>query len=228
MRAPRNAVALPIVAFVLGCHIEEPFARTNHWDPGGDAKKFLTGTDSTFSIGDTITVTLTGDPPLPPGLLAIRWRSNEGDDTARVVFPAGYGKFVVQRANPDFHAVAVAADFDGAIVAWHVVVGQRLAAFDLFCGTVTAQVPCDATPLLPFTDRTVNSSMFDANGWPIRRREFMMQKATVVVRDPAVVNTLQTTNNPAGAWTVRGGASGATWVVITADGVRDSVRFVVP
>jgi hypothetical protein len=224
-RILRLLAVLPILALTLSCHIEEPFARDNHWDVDGDAKKTLTGTDSTFSIGDRISVSLVTDPALPPGVTSIEWVGLL--DTAVQVLPAGNAEFVVNRAHAEFQAVAVSAQFDDVIVAWTVVVGQRLASFDLLCGSVAAPVACDATPLGVNLTRTVNSTMLDANGNGIRRRNAIMARATTVVRDPSILSTVPTTVNAAGAWTVIGVAPGATWLVITADGVRDSVRVVV-
>ncbi len=219
------------VAVALGCHVEEPFARTNHWDAGGDAKKTLVAPDSTFAIGDTFTVTLTGIPPLPPGTLQIEWVSNGALDTATQVFPAGYGKFVVVRANAAFQVVPIAAEFDEVSVGTFVMVGQTLASLDLYCGTLAAQVACDATPLAVNGTRLVSTITSDRNTNALRRRDAMFARMTAVSRDASVLAvvppSVPATPNMAIGYTVRGVSAGATWLVVSGDGVRDSVRVIV-
>lgn len=225
----RRAAALMIAAgaTAAACHLEEPFRRDNHWDPEGSATKILIAPESTFSIGERFTVTLTGDPPLPPGLLNISWVSNGDDNPETQVFAAGYGEFVVSKAHAGYLPVSVTARFDDAIVAATVMVGQKLSTFDLYCGSAAAPQSCDATTLAVNATRTVSSTMRDANTNTIVHREFLMQRATTVSRDPGVLSSAPTTANANGTWTVRGVAPGATWLVVTADGVRDSVRVVV-
>lgn len=223
----RLLALLPVLALGLGCHIEEPFVRDNHWDVDSKSTLTLTGPDSTFSIGDRIVLTLVADPPLPPGPLTITWTSGGAADTAVQIFPAGYGEFIVARANAEFRSMPVGVRFDDRLVVWNVMVGQRLAGFDLFCGPAGAPYACDLVAIAVGQSLTVNSTMTDANTNGLRRREALMARATTVVRDPAVLTAAPTIANPAGAWTVRGVAPGSTWLVVSADGVRDSVRIVV-
>jgi hypothetical protein len=225
-RSPLLAGIVAMTAF-LGCHLEEPFVRDNHWDPDASVTKRLVAPESTFSIGDRITVELVADPPLPAGPLNIEWTSNGVADTAIQVFAAGAGEFVVARANAGYRPVAVSARLDDVLVSTTVMVGQKVASLALGCGSAGAPVACDATPLAVNALRTVSSTMADANTNAIRRREFVMQRATTVSRDPSVLSTAPTIANAAGQWTVRGIAPGSTWLVVTVDGRRDSVRFVV-
>ena len=53
IRHARAFAALCIAVAVASCHIEEPFARTNHWDKDADVDMRLDGPDSVFSLGDT-------------------------------------------------------------------------------------------------------------------------------------------------------------------------------
>lgn len=228
MRIPMRMLAcLPAMLVAVACHLEEPFVRDNHWDLDSKATKTLTGPDSTFSIGDRFTLTLVADPPLPPGPLTVTWTSGGLADTAVQIFPAGYGEFVVRLANAEFRPMPVGVRFDDELVVWTVVVGQKLVGFDLFCGSAGAPVACDLAPIAVGQSLTVNSTMADANTNALRRRDALMMRAATVVRDPSVLTAAPTIANPAGAWTVRGVAPGSTWLVVTADGVRDSVRVVV-
>ncbi len=225
---PRALVLIAgLAAVTLGCHLEEAFVRDNLWDPDAQVTRALSAPDSTFSIGDRIEVTFLTDPPLPSGPLNIEWTSNGVADTATQVFAAGAGAFVVTRANAGYQPVAVSARLDGVIVSTTVMVGQKVASLDLTCGSAGAPVACDATPLAVNALRTVASTMADANTNAIRRREFVMQRATTISRDPSGPSTAPTIAHAAGQWTVRGIAPGSTWLVVTVDGRRDSVRFVV-
>ncbi|MCE9602894.1 MAG: hypothetical protein K8S21_11875 [Gemmatimonadetes bacterium] len=216
-----------LLALVLGvtvaCHIEEPFARTNLWDEKGSATKTLSGPDSTFSIGDRIRVTLVTDPPLPPGA-QFEWMSIGSSDTAVQVFPSGDGEFLVTRSNAGFALVPVSAKFDQSVVVKHVWVGQLVASLDLFCG---AGVPCETSPVTAGATFVVRSTMSDANGNDIRRRNEAMKRAVTIVSDPAVASAVPTLPNAAGNWTLRANAPGSTWLVVRMDRATDSVRVVV-
>lgn len=230
VRIPRRAIVVLALALatsaVASCHIEEPFARNNHWDKDSDATKTLVGPDSTFSIGDRIRVTLTGDPPFPDGPLQVEWISNGTADTATQVFAAGAGEFVVSRANAGYARIAVAAKFDEVVVVWEVWVGQLVASLDFFCGA-GAGLPCEATPVPLGTNLTIRTDMRDANGNGIRRRDEAMRRAVTVSRDPDIASTVPVLPNAAGNWVVSARAPGSTWIVVTMDRVADSVRVVV-
>ncbi len=226
MRARPSVLALAAAAVAIGCHLEEPFVRDNLWDDKSTATRTLTGPDSTFSIGDTFSLQLVTVPALPPGA-QFDWSAPGAADTATQVFAAGDGKFIVTRAHAGYAVVSLAAVFDGAQAGWQVRVGQKLATFDLFCGSVVAPAACDATPLAVNGTRSVLSTMRDANTNDIRRRNEVMLRATIVSRDPSVLSTSVNIANAAGTFTVRGVAPGATWFVVTVDGVTDSVRVVV-
>jgi hypothetical protein len=222
----RRWLACALVPACLSCHLEGPFARDNLWDLDSDAVRTLVGPDSTFAVGDLIHVTLTTDPPLPPGAPHVRWFANEESLSETKVLPVSPGVFRVLSASAAYLPVAVSVRFDEAIVAWTVWVGQKLATFDLYCGSVTVPA-CDAAPLAAQQLRTVGSVMADARGVSLAHREALMARATVTVRSPGVVD-VPTVVNVAGNWTVRGLSTGSSWVVISADGISDSVRFVVP
>lgn len=226
-RRARPLAWIAVAAAFLGCHLEEPFVRDNHWDPDGSATKTLVAPESTFSIGERFTVTLLADPPLPTGNLGILWSSNGVANPETQVFAGAPGEFVVTKAHAGYLPVAVSARFGDAVVSATVMVGQKLATFDLFCGSAAAPVACDAVPLAVGATRVVGSLMRDANTNDLLHREFLMQRAQTVSRDPAVLSFAPTVANANGAWTVLGVAPGATWLVVTADGVRDSVRVVV-
>ncbi len=226
-RSSRAFAWVAVATVLLGCHLEEPFVRDNHWDPDASATKTLIAPDSTFSIGERFTVTLLADPPLPPGVPGILWTSNGVANPETQVFAGGYGEFVVSRAHAGYLPVAVSARFGDAIVSTTVMVGQKLATFDLFCGSAAAPVACDAVPLAVGATRAVGSTMRDANTNDLVHREFLMQRAVTTSRDPAVLSAAPTSANANGVWTVRGVAPGTTWLVVAADGVRDSVRVVV-
>ena len=103
-RPMRIAAAIFCGVAVTSCHIEEPFARNNLWDPGADVTMTLTGPDSTFSMGEVFSVNLAGDPPLPPGQLQIEWAGTS--DTSTRVLPSGYGRFTVTLAHAQFQPAA--------------------------------------------------------------------------------------------------------------------------
>lgn len=220
----RVAAAMLCGIAVTSCHIEEPFSRNNLWDPGADVTMTLSGPDSTFSVGETFSVDLTGDPPLPPGQLQIEWTGV--NDTATKVLPSGYGQFTVTLAHAQFQRVAVAAVFDDVIVAVTLVVGQSVAALGLYCGA-SPLVPCDASPMPVGTTRVIRSDMRDANGNVLRRRIYAMRRAVIVSRDPGVLAIEPNAPTVEDNWTVRAVGPGSTWVVVRADRALDSVRVVV-
>ena len=223
----RLVVGLLLGAALAGCRWEAPFTRDNLWDPGATNVKELLGPDSTFAIGDTFSLTLRTEPALPATGYTISWFAPGAADTSTNVYTAVDGRFLVTRAHADFAVVTVGVAFGDVTVGHQVIVGQRLATLALTCGTVAAPVACDATPLAVDATRAVVSTMLDRNGNAIRRRQAVMARSTYVTRDPAVLSVQPTTPNAAGTYTVRGAGIGSTWLVVTADGRRDSVRVVV-
>lgn len=219
----RPLFAALVLAVAVACHIEEPFARTNLWDKDGTATKTLIGPDSVFSIGDRIRVTLSTDPPVPPGA-QFEWVSIGASDTAVNVFPAGDGEFLVTRSNAGYALVPVSAKFDESVVVKQVWVGQLVASLELFCG---AGVACESIPVTVGSNLSVRSTSRDANGNDIRQRNEAMKRAVTVIRDPAIVTTAPTLPNAAGNWTARATAPGSTWLVVRMDRATDSVRIVV-
>lgn len=230
MRLPRPLVVLLASALVSSCHIEEPFVRDSLWDPDADVERSLTGPDSTFSIGEEFEVTLTTDPPIPSGPATITWWGPGIMDTAVRVFSAGEGRYRIDRAHAEGKMVAVSAMFDGVIVAHNLMVVQKAAFVDMFCGQVNAQVPCDATPVPVNGTIRVNGTLRDARGGDIRRRYAMVARMQPIVRDPSVLVAIYRVLDPQDSGVYRefrGLAPGSTWVVFDVDGVRDSVRVTV-
>lgn len=232
MMRPRGLALLAVVtaSTLAGCRIEEPFARDNPWDTGSNARLTLTGPDSALSVGARIAVTLSATPALPPNGVIV-WKSNEAGDgivpAETQVWTAGPGLFEVRRATADFQRIAVAAKLDDNIVAWEVWVGQSVATLDLFCGTVTVPVACDATPMSINSTRQLGTIARDANTNPIGRFNVAMARGTITSRDPSVISTANTAPNAQGTVTARAVGAGATWVVMRIDGAVDSVRLVV-
>lgn len=232
MTRPRGLALFALVAMgmLASCRIEAPFVRDNPWDSGSTARLTLTGPDSAVSMGALIAVTLSAEPPLPPNGVIV-WKSNEDGDGVvppeTQVWTAGPALFVVRRATAEFQRIAVSAQLDNNIVAWDVLVGQSVAALDLFCGTASAPVACDATPLTINATRQLGSTARDANTNPINRFEVAMARGSVTSRDPSVISTATTVPNALGIVTVRAVGAGTTWVVMRVDQAVDSVRFVV-
>lgn len=231
-KRPRGFAVLVLVAAsaLSSCRIEAPFARDNPWDTGSNARLELTGPDSALAVGARIAVTLSATPALPPNGVIV-WKSNEAGDSfvpaETQVWTAGPGLFEVRRATASFERIAVTAQLDNNIVAWHVWVGQRVASLDLYCGSLAVPVACDATPLAINATRGLGSLARDANTNLVGRMEVAMARGSILSRDPAVISTATTAPNAQGAVTVRAIGAGATWVVMRIDGGVDSVRFVV-
>jgi hypothetical protein len=232
IKRPRGFAVLVLVAAstLSSCRIEAPFARDNPWDTGSNARLELTGPDSALAVGARIAVTLSATPALPPNGVIV-WKSNEAGDgiipAETQVWTAGPGLFEVRKATADFQRIAVSAKLDNNIVAWDVWVGQSVATLDLFCGTATVPVSCDATPMTINATRQLGTIATDANTNPIGRFETAMARGSITSRDPSVVSTTLTAPNAQGTVTARAVGAGTTWVVMRVDRAVDSVRFVV-
>ncbi len=222
--------ALLAASTLASCRIEAPFVRDNPWDTGSNARLTLTGPDSALSVGARIAVTLSAVPQIPANGVIV-WKSNEAGDgivpAETQVWTAGPGLFEVRRATADFKRIAVTAKLDNNIVAWEVWVGQSVALLDLYCGTATVQLACDATPMTINATRQLGTIARDANTNPIGRFDVAMARGTITSRDPSVISTANTVPNAQGTVTARAVGAGTTWVVMRVDRAVDSVRFVV-
>ena len=232
IKRPRSLAVLALAAAsaLSSCGIEAPFVRDNPWDTGSNARLELTGPDSALAVGARIAVTLSATPAIPPNGVIV-WKSNEAGDSfvpaETQVWTAGPGLFEVRRATANFTRIAVTAQLDDNIVAWHVWVGQSVAFLDLFCGSASVQQACDATPMTIGSTRQLGTIARDANTSPVGRFDFAMARGTVTSRDPSVISTASTAPNAQGVVTARAVGAGATWVVMRVDGATDSARIVV-
>lgn len=219
---------LAVACGAAACQIKEPFARDNLWDSGGTAVVDLAGPDSTFSQGDEFEMSVITDPLPPPGPISVEWTTIDIRTYADTKLSAlGSGQYRVVAASAQYREIPVFARLYNRTIAFPVLVGQKAGLFDVFCGTQFAEVACDDTPLAVNAILRVNGTVMDARGNEINARSVLMARTVVTSRNPAVAVPVQRTADANVYWDLRAVAPGATWLVISADGLRDSVRVVV-
>lgn len=120
----RLPIALAALALAAGaCDLRDPFPRTNPFDPDAEVEITLVAPDSTHAVGERFTVTVQSSAPLPPGPLAITWRSSSNG----ILTSLGNGDFLVLSATTTYVPVTVVADFAGTLYSRVVYVGRRAA-----------------------------------------------------------------------------------------------------
>lgn len=123
MRRRLRFLGLAAVTLATGaCDLREPFPRTNPFDPDAEVEITLLAPDSTHAVGERITVTVQSSMPLPPGPLAITWRSSNPS----LLTSLGNGDYLVLNATTTYVPVTVVADFAGTLYSRVVYVGRRV------------------------------------------------------------------------------------------------------
>lgn len=226
MRAPRWTSWLAIAmsaALSVACALEQPFERTNPFDIEGVLRLSLVGPDSAVFAGQRVRFTVASDRPLPSGDLLIGWRSS---DPLKLIAGSN-GEYVVTNATAQFVPVEVAAEFDSVRVVRTVLVGQKAATLDLWCGPASGPaVACDATPIGVGASVIVRTTMADSSTTPLRSPIFALQRAVLSSSDSSVARPAA---NAAGNGTLTWSAlaPGQAWLRARVDGVLDSVRVVI-
>lgn len=124
MRRLLRPLALAACTAVVGaCDLRDPFPRTNPFDPDAEIEITLVAPDSTHAVGERFAVTVQSSVPLPPGPLAITWRSS----SPGLLTSLGNGDYLVLNATTTYVPVTVVADFAGTLYSRVVYVGRRAA-----------------------------------------------------------------------------------------------------
>lgn len=219
-----SRIAIALTALLgAACALEGPFERTNPFDIEGVLQLTLVGPDSAVFAGQRVRFTVTADRPLPPGDLLIGWRSS---DPLKLIAGTN-GEYVVTGATAQFVPVEIAAEFDSVRVVRTVLVGQKAATLDLWCGPAGGPaVACDATPVGVGATFLVRTTMADSSTTPLRSPIFALQRAVLSSSDSAVARpAANAAGNGTLAWQAL--SPGQAWLRARVDGVLDSVRVVI-
>jgi hypothetical protein len=227
----RHAAAV-LAVLLAGCKLEEPFVRSNPFDPGSPYPlRLVGGPDTAYSIGDEFQLSVEREPPLgSTASLGVTWVANI---PAAAPFPSPQlkhlydGRYVVTpEVSSTYTLIYIGAAFNSDVVVWRTIyVGQRAEQLSLSC-SATGFLACD-TPVRAVGARVeVSSTALDARGNGIRNASALMDRSQVVIRDPSVMASTTLTNS-LGTYHFTALAPGSTWVVVQSDRGTDSVRFVV-
>ena len=206
MRGNARRAAFALALALVGCG---EYAATNPYDSRFVDTLRLSGPDTTHSIDQVLTFTLTASPAWPDAEPV--WSSS---DTSLV--PTGGGNFLVHSASYSDRYVTVTATLGSKAVSHQLRVRQRTNDVVLTGGTPHTSFDSSfATAygaVMPF-----GASMHDSHGFQIGAPWPNSPSALrLIVRDTTVAHFASDS-------TLRAGVTGRTYVVGEADGRRDSM-----
>lgn len=238
---PRSALAVAGLAPLLAlgaCTLQEPFERTNPFDPESVFEMSLSGPDSTHSFGEQVQLTLASTPPLPDREMYIEWVAHDFVhyiSSGNVDVPVftqlaqtnGDGKFIVVETSAEYRMINLAAMLDDVAVGHRLWVGQTAATLSLSCAPFTQPfTPCDNVGGPP-NILEIHTWMRDPLGVSLRNVGFAIERGSLTSRNPSVVIPRPLTRDAAGIvrFTVIG--PGSAWVIVRMDDAVDSLLVTV-
>lgn len=224
-------VASTAAAILATACVDAPFERINVADTGSSARVVLLGVpDSLHSRGATIAIAaLIDGGQLPRRVAGLTLRADLDPSSN------GLQRYLVQTGSTEFQVGVDASLVPREVIVYaitaptnprrlaerRVIVWQRPRSVDLACQVAG----CASMPGVGSTS-TLTLTLRDSLAFLVNPGTGTTRYGNVVSRAPDVVEVVDRPS--ANTVRVRSVAAGAAWIVFTADGIADSVRFTVP
>lgn len=207
---------------VIAC-VAPPFEHTNYYDPVADTRITILGApDSLMAVSESFTLSAVSTPDWPAGVGGPTWEviagstmlQSLGGSTWRTTSAIG---LLPSTAIIRIHVYPLETPWDTV----HIVMRQRPAAISLDC---VVGFPCATLAL--GTSTTLRFRLWDTNNFIVNLGVGPFRFGTVESRDPSVVEVAGRPSTP--SITLLSHAPGSVWIVLSGEGLSDSVQVTVP